>query len=1289
MTHSASFPDPALREARRTRATGAELQTMHVQGGSVVGAGSAEAGTRFGVWRRSGGFCFLMLTLAALWPQGASAGGEVPVDTKVASPSRVAALYAQLPLTFEVNQGQTNPAVKYLAHGQGYTLWLTADQAVLALRSSATPSTSASPVVRLKLVGSDPTPGVWGEQPLPGRINYFLGNNPQAWHTGIPTFAQVRYGNVYRDVDLVYYGRQGELEYDFVLGAGADPRRIHLGVEGAERTELTPGGDLLLKVAGGEVRLQRPVAYQQVGQERRSVAVRYVLGPGGPDVRAGGPRSRKVSFAVDSYDRRQPLVIDPVLSYSTYLGGTGPDVAYGIAVDSLGDAYITGSTGSSDFPIVSAEQPTYGGNGDAFVVKLNATLSGIVYSTYLGGSGPDTGNAIAIDSSGNAYVAGSTSSAAFPTVNAFQPVYGGPGATQTGNVPQSNGFIAKLNPQGNKLLYSSYLGGSTVAGGRPVDSIQAVAIDSSGAAYVTGSEQSTDFPTVNPLQIGNNGASDAFVTKVNPSGNALDYSTFLGGSGADVGRAIAVDGSGDAFLAGYTLSSNFPTQNAFQGTNPAATNAHCFVTELNPAGTSLVFSTYFGGTGQDRAFGIALDSQGNIYLAGDTTSTDFPITANAFQSMNQGQGDAFVSKLNPLTSPLSVVYSTFLGGSAADQATSIAVDAKNNAYLAGFTSSPNFPTLDPLQARLGISGASACTSGICPDAFVSAFNTSGTALYSTYLGGSGADLGQAIAVDSSGDAYVAGSTTSLNFPAILGALQGTLVATGTNSNAFVAKVSPVDDPGVAITPQQLNFGNQALNTTSNPQTMILINAGSAALSITSIEAGPNFGATDDCGTLLPPEGGNCTIQVTFTPTTLGSTTDQITINDSAAGSPHRVVVTGTGVASAAGSLTLSPSSVSFPPQVVGVTSPPQVVRLSNTSSAAVTLTAPISVSGDFFQTNNCGSTPSVLEVGASCAITVFFTPTTSGSRSGTLSITANTGAQSVALAGAGNPVFTLSASARSTTIIVGTTTATFTVSASAPSSFTSYIVLSCASGATCTFNPTSIVAGQSSTMTVTGLSAATTNPFNFTVTGTAQTQTSSVALTVFLEDFSVRVTPVLANVVAGQSVTYTITVTPINGFNQVVQLGVSGMPQATTATLSPPAVTVPGTAPVTALATLTTTVQTTRLWWPFSNGRVHPRSPVFGILPWVLSLAALLGVLVVSATGWMPTRKRAAAAACLAMLLFFAALQISCNNYPTQSPVTQAITGTPYGTFTLTVSGQLGINHSVLHTTTMNLSVGP
>ena len=1280
--------------------------------------------------------------LAALWPQGASAGGDVPMRAEVASPSRVAAQYVQLPLSFEINEGQTDPRVKYLAHGQGYTLWLTADQAVLGLRSTAQPSTSTLParhpealgrraVVRLKLVGSDPAPSVRGEQPLPGQSNYFLGNNPQAWHTDIPTFARVRYSNVYRGVDLVYYGRQGQLEYDFVVQPGADPRSIQFAINPDEQVgdrqkpvgsameaqdpapagqsavdnrkssipvplRIDGNGDLVVDVEGGEVTFHKPLVYQPTtdyepkaqNQEPRTTNQKpidghYVL------------KGRRVTFAVGSYDRRRPLVIDPVLSYSTYLGGTGSDVAYGIAVDSSGDAYITGSTGSLDFPIVSAEQPTYGGNGDAFVVKLNSTGSGIIYSTYLGGSGPDTGSAIAIDSSGNAYVAGSTSSAAFPTVNAFQPVYGGPGATQTGNVPQSNGFIAKLNPQGNKLLYSSYLGGSTVAGGRPADSIQAVAIDSSGAAYVTGSEQSTDFPTVNPpLQIGNAGGTDAFVSKVNPSGNALDYSTYVGGSGADVGRAIAVDASGDVFVAGYTLSSNFPTQNAFQSTNPGSSNAHCFVTELNPAGTSLVFSTYFGGSGQDRAFGIALDPQGNIYLAGDTTSTDFPITANAFQSMNQGQGDAFVSKLTP--GAASLVYSTFLGGTAADQATSIALDSKNNAYVAGFTSSPNFNTLNPLQAELGITGASACTSGICPDAFISAFNISGTAVYSTYLGGSGADLGQAIAVDSAGDAYVAGSTTSLNFPVILGASQGTFVATGTNSNAFVAKVSQADAPAVAITPQQLNFGNQALNSPSNPKIMTLINAGSAALSITSIEAGANFAATDTCGTLVPPAGGNCSIHVTFTPVTLGSTTDQITIIDNAAGSPHRVIVTGTGVASSVGALTLLPSSVSFPPQTVGVTSPPQVVRLANTSLAAVTLTAPISVSGDFSQTNTCGGStvpfvPVVLEAGQSCTITVFFTPTTTGSRTGSVSITSNTSGQSVSLTGTGNPVFTLSANARATTIVVGTTTATFTVSASAPSSFTSPITLSCASGATCTFVPTSIMGGQNSTVTVTSLSATTTNPFNFTVTGTAQTQTSNVALTVFLADFSVAVTPVLVNVAAGQSATYTITVTPINGFNQVVQLGVSGMPQATTATLNPPAVTVPATAPITASVTFATTVQTTRLWWPSPDSHLHPRSPVFRVLPWMLSLAALalLATVVASGTGWMPTRKPSPAAVWVAMLLLLAAFQVSCNNYPTQSPVTQQITGTPYGVFTLTVTGYLGSNNSVTRTTTMNLSVGP
>jgi hypothetical protein len=560
------------------------------------------------------------------------------------------------------------------------------------------------------------------------------------------------------------------------------------------------------------------------------------------------------------------------------------------------------------------------------------------------------------------------------------------------------------------------------------------------------------------------------------------------------------------------------------------------------------------------------------------------------------------------------------------------------------------------------------------------------------LGGSGAESGQAIAVDSLGQTYVAGSTTSSNFPTILGAVQGTFVATGTNSTAFVAKVSRAEAAGVAITPQQLNFGNQALGITSNAQTMTLINAGSEALLISSIESGANFSVTDDCGTLVPPAGGHCAIQVTFTPTTLGGTTDQITINDSAAGSPHRVVVTGTGVASSAGALTLSPSSLSFAAQAVGVTSAPQVVRLSNTSLAAVTLTA-ISVSGDFSESNNCGSFPSVLNVGASCSIAVTFTPTATGNRTGSVSISANTGAQSVSLTGTGNPVFALSANPRSTVILIGTTTATFTVTATAPSSFTNSITLACGSGASCTFNPTSILAGQSSTLTVTGLSATTSSPLNVTVTGTAVSQTANVALTVFLSDFSVAVTPLLNTVSAGKSTTYTITVAPTNGFNQVVQLGVTGLPQATTATLSPPAVVVPGTGPATALVTLATTVQTSRLWWLFPDGPVHPGSPVSWHLPWVFFLAALalLAAMVAAGAGSHgtgPVRKRARAVLCVAALVFLAALQVSCSNYY-YNPVTPAVTGTPYGVFTITITGTLGNNHAVSHTTTMNLSVGP
>ena len=1376
MTHSASFPDPALRKARRTRATegvkksrpdrrrwverlcrllcgkppafreaagpeeltvflllaagperlslspetrsgrgaqqaakprffhtftGAELQTMNLRGGS---ARSAEAGTRFGARVRSIGLCFLMLALAALWPQGASAEGETPVRTEVASPSRVAALYAHLPLSFEINQGQTDPSVKYLAHGPGYTLWLTADQAVFALRSSAQPSTTPLPVVRLKLVGSDAAPRVWGEQPLPGRINYFLGNNPQAWHTEIPTFAQVRYGSVYRGVDLVYYGRQGELEYDFELAAGADPRHIHLGVEGGERLELTPGGDLLLHVAGGEVRLQRPVAYQRVGLERRSVAVRYVLGPAGPDlgvkdsrspdVRARRLRSQEVGFAVGSYDRLQPLVIDPVLSYATYLGGTGGDVAYAIAVDSSGNAYVTGQTFSTDFPTAPTTpapfQSANKGNGDVFVTKLNSSGSssgsGLAYSTYLGGTGADAGYGIAV-LNGDAFITGTTSSLDFPVAptvapTAFQTTYGGDG----------DAFITQLNSTGDKLTYSSYLGG------RGPEVGQAVAVDSMGNAYVTGYTQSSDFPTVGPFQPTTGGGQDAFVAKVNFGGTELLYSTYLGGSNADTGQAIRVDNSEmpNAYVAGFTFSTDFPTKNATQSSNNGPPDA--FVAVLDSAGSALVFSTYLGGSSDDRAFGIALDSSGGIYVTGQSLSADFPTTSGSLQTVNHGAppgstaGDAFATKFNPSGAGLS--YSTFIGGSGADQGNGIAVDSLGEAFITGFTqSSPGppagFPILDAVQSDIDLGLGGSCKGNLCSDAFVTKLNASGNGLvYSTYLGGSGADSGQGIALDSTGDPYVAGDTQSTDFPAIAGAYQGVLK--GTAGNAFVAKIDKADSPNIAVAPAALNFGNQALSVPSTTQTMTVVNAGTAPLTITEITSSETqYTETSDCVATLNAGGGTCKINVTFTPTATGALGATLSITDNAASSPQSFNLSGTGV-TAGTAVTLTPTSLSFSNQAVGTTSSPQTVTITNTGTAVLTITS-ITISGDFLQTNTCAAAPlnNLLNPMQSCTASVTFAPTASGARSGALSISDNaTGSpQTVALSGASTAQFSLTSSSPMTTTLVGSTSVNIPISASG-TNFTGSITLSCsASGQTCTFNPASILVGQTSTVTVTGLSASTPSPFNFTVIGTSGSQAATLSLTILFEDYSLSATPLLNTITAGSPATYTIIVTPLNGFNGQVNLSCTGQPPGSTCAFSSTSVTPNGTSPKSVSVTINTTLTSS---WPRGSGRgptgKWPLLPITGLIIGIMGLAALWRFLplgertpALAASGlrrWLSLPRLAAAGLMLALLLLAGCR--SANLSPT---------GTPTGNYSITINGTLNSNTAVVRTTIITLAV--
>jgi hypothetical protein len=723
--------------------------------------------------------------------------------------SRLAAAYGKLPLRLELNAGQTDASVRFLSRGPGYALFLTGNEAVLSLEKRSPKAISPPVALRMSLAGANPNATVTGLDELPGKSNYFIGNDPAKWRTNVPTYAKVKYKNVYRGIDLVYYGNPQQLEYDFLVAPGADPKAISLDVtavlssHSGRRTPLRidANGDLVIQAGDDQVRLHKPVVYQaSEGSARHFVDGHYLLKSG-----------NRVSFEVASYDRGKTLVIDPVLVYSTYLGGSGYDLGYGIAVDSAGNAYVTGGSLSTDFPTANPLQPIYGGGssfGDAFVAKLNPAGSALVYSTYLGGSGDDQGNGIAVDSSGNAYVTGNTSSTNFPTAGPLQTVYGG----------EQDAFVAKVNAAGSALVYSTYLGGSSE------DSGNGIAVDSSGTAYVTGFTSSSNFPTASPLQAVFGGDEDAFVSKLNPSGSALVYSTYLGGSGEDTGNGIAVDSSENAYITGLTTSTNFPTASPLQ---PASSgNEDAFVAKLNAAGSALVYSTYLGGSGNDYGHGIAVDAAGNAYVVGQTQSANFP-TASPLQARLGGSTNAFVSKLNPGGSAL--VYSTYLGGSSSDLGLGIAVDSGGNAYVTGSIFSTDFPTASPLQPASGGSG----------DAFVAKLNPSGSALvYSTYLGGSSGDSGNGIAVDSAGDAYITGYTRSTNFPTA-NPLQA---FSGGPYNAFVTKIgSGASAPTCQLTsivngpPKQLVVTMQ--DAASGLQTIQLASEVNATVSIPAFTVG--------------------------------------------------------------------------------------------------------------------------------------------------------------------------------------------------------------------------------------------------------------------------------------------------------------------------------------------------------------------------------------------------------------------------------------------------------------------
>jgi hypothetical protein len=698
--------------------------------------------------------------------------------------------FGRLPLSFELNHGQVDGAVKFISRARGYTLFLTEREAVMVWpgndAAGAVPArrdrvsqarieenvrTGSKPVtLRMHLVGAQPSSSVRGAGELPGKVNYFIGNDPSRWRTNIPTFTHVRLGQVYPGIDLVYYGNQSDLEYDFVVAPGADPGVIELTFDGADRVELDAAGQLLLRVGDEEVHWRPPHVYQEGNGTRQDVAASYRL-RSTPEV-AAEEQTPRVAFQVAGYDTTRPLVIDPVLVYSTYVGGGADDVAYGIAVDSSGSAYVTGSTFSLDFPTANPIQPEPLGDEAAFVTKLSPAGDTMIFSTYLGGSGSgliNEGHAIAVDPGGSVLVTGPTGSTDFPVFNALQPTFGG---------GTKDAFVAKLSPDGAGLVFSTYLGGS---GG---DTPWAIALDSATNIYVAGSTTSADFPTVAPIQPRNNGVVNGFVAKLDAQAQHLVYSTYLGGSASDLLHGLAVDGTMRAYVTGWTTSSNFPTVNAIQAVYGGGVDN--FVARLDANGSSLEYSTYLGGNA-GLAGAIAVDPAGSAYVTGTTSSTNLPTTPGVVQARLSGATDAYVAKLNAAGSAFD--YLTYLGGTDIDLGQAIAIDAAGNAYAAGRTSSTNFPTRDPIQAL------PAFTPNDQNDGFVAKLSPDGSALvWSTYFGGSDLEDQLSLVLDSAGGVYVSGRTRSSDFPT-QNALQPSL---GGANDAFVAKLAQPPPPVVGV-----------------------------------------------------------------------------------------------------------------------------------------------------------------------------------------------------------------------------------------------------------------------------------------------------------------------------------------------------------------------------------------------------------------------------------------------------------------------------------------------------------
>lgn len=1166
-----------------------------------------------------------------------------------------------LPLSFEENRGQADSAFSYLGRAEGFSVALRENEAEVffAHRPASTgrgvretagnrPERITTQLLRMRFLGANPSSGIEGRERLPGTANYFIGNDPSKWRSDIPTFARVRYQRIYPGTDLVFYGAEQHLEFDFRLAPGADPRRILIQFSGAHKLKVDSAGNLLISMRGATMGFHKPVIYQPTADGgRRLVRGSFVL-----------QAHNIVRFRVGPYDRSRRLVIDPILNYSTYFGTASEITA--IAVDSAGEAFVTGSAGplpttSGSFQPTPPSKPP--GVLPPYVAKFNSTGTALLYCTYLAGSVADESYGIALDSNGDAYITGQTNSADFPvTAGAFQPVNRNASTTTGGNA-----FVTELNVAGDALIYSTFLGGSATTAG------VGIVVDSNGDAYVAGKTAASDFPTtagafqqVKPADTPETG----FVTKLNATGSALVYSTYLHGSSADYPASIAVDSSGAAYVGGLTQSSDFPTTPGAYQTNYGG-DSDGFFTKINPSGSGLIYSTYLGGLRIDGITGVALDSAGDAFVTGSTNSADFPVTSGVFQpkigtSTAGNSINSFVAKFNPTGT--SLVYSTLLGGTynglggvSEDYASGIVVNAEGDPIVTGSTSGLDFPVTAGAFESENLSQYYSAD----PGSFVTKLNLDASALlYSTYLSGTGdqssytCDCARAMAIDPMGNVYVAGSTVSVDFPTTLDAVETPFTAPDAKSfvtefNASEMKTLPAPTFTLSSSANPVEWGNPVTFTATLQGASGTTPTGTVGFSIEGIENSDGFGSNVGLGpwVTVPVDASG---KATYAPSSIGPGSPTVAAhylgdsNDAPAITSMTQTITTipttTTLIASANPIAYG-SSASFTATVLDNTGKPATGQVWFVVGDTVYEEANLDSSGHATWTVGPNLFP--LPVGTD-TVTAEYVDLLSPNQytASSASVVETVGALGV------TPAPTLSPAA-------GTYTTEQFVSLSDASSTASIYYTT--NGATPTPTTGTPFSGGSyiditSTETVQAIAVAPGYSVSPAVSATYIVNIPS-------PDFSLSVSPSSMSLAPGSQATAIVSVGSISGFVQPVALNCSGLPAGVTCSFSPSSP-VPGTT-----SNLTISASSSASARP---GPLH--------FPWMSSVTFAAGF------WWICVRRRRRNAFFALTCLIFLATMNSCGGGSQNSGGSSP----PVNTYTITVTGVSGADS---HTATLTLAI--